>query len=299
MTAVNIYRGTTGVVLPTTFSGEIWQGVQEASAAFRLTEAVDLPGTGLTIDVITGDPTPDWVSETEEAGVSRGTISTDLMTPYTLSTIVPFSNKFRRDKRALYNAMANRLPLALAKKIDATIFTGTTPGTNFDVLSGADGYALNAVAGTVDDVDLGLVKAKGAVVAAIEGIDPNGIVYSPRLMGMMQEARDENHMPKYPQGAALTEVLGQPLVRSFNVYKANGVDSTHDVVGIMGDWSYAKHGVVQGITVSMSDQATLTDGAATINLWQRGMFALKVEAEVGFVVRDAAAFRRLTELTAA
>ena len=54
-------------------------------------------------------------------------------------------------------------------------------------------------------------------------------------------------------------------------------------------------GTVEGIKVDISDQATVTKGGVAINLWQRNMFAIRAEVEVGFIVRDAAHFVKLTE----
>ncbi|MCV7064995.1 hypothetical protein H7H51_03430 [Mycolicibacterium farcinogenes] len=43
---------------------------------------------------------------------------------------------------------------------------------------------------------------------------------------------------------------------------------------------------------------TLTDeDGSTLNLWQRNMFAVRAEVEVGFAVRDRARFVRLTNGT--
>jgi len=45
----------------------------------------------------------------------------------------------------------------------------------------------------------------------------------------------------------------------------------------------------------VSDQATLTDADdETLNLWQRNMFAVRAEFEVGFAVRDVNRFVRIT-----
>lgn len=57
------------------------------------------------------------------------------------------------------------------------------------------------------------------------------------------------------------------------------------------------YGIVQGIDITVSDQATLTVGsgndASTINLWQQNMFAVRAEIEVGFRA-DTTCFNRLT-----
>ena len=72
-------------------------------------------------------------------------------------------------------------------------------------------------------------------------------------------------------------------------YKAG----TPNVLGIAGDWTQAMYGLVNGIDISISEEATLTSGNTTINLWQQNMFAVRAEVEVGFVA-DTACFNKLT-----
>lgn len=89
-------------------------------------------------------------------------------------------------------------------------------------------------------------------------------------------------------------LLGATVVESEKVYKAG----TPNVIGFAGDWTQARYGIVDGINLSISEEATVNDGTEQINLWQRNMFGVRVEAEVGFVVRDADAFVKLTDATA-
>jgi hypothetical protein len=66
----------------------------------------------------------------------------------------------------------------------------------------------------------------------------------------------------------------------------------------VGDWNQALWGTVEGVKISFSDQATLTDGAGSINLWQQNMFAVRAEIEIGFVVADPKAFAIYTDTPA-
>ncbi len=68
----------------------------------RLARRIALPGLGVTVPIITGDPEAGWVGETEKKPVKRGTLATKQMAPYTLAVIVPFSNQFRRDAKARF-----------------------------------------------------------------------------------------------------------------------------------------------------------------------------------------------------
>ena len=265
----------------------------------QLAEQIPLPGSGVTVDIITGNATAAWVAETNEKPVSRPTLSSKLMTPYTLAVIVPFSNQFRRDKAALYSALVRKLPEALALTFDRTVFGATAaPGSNFDKLSGA------ASVGIAGNTYKGLVAADQAV--ATGGGLLNGWAIAPQGRGLLLGAVDGFGRPLFTngpnEGGDVTRLLGQPVQVSPGVYlaDADGAGAGTDAqLGFAGDWSGAAWGSVEGVQIAISDQATLTDGATTINLFQRNMFAVRAEIEVGFRVRDIAQFVKLTSATQA
>lgn len=292
-TAHDIYRGTSGITLPKELSTEIWAKAQDASAIMQLADRIDLPGSGLSIPVITGDPTADWVVESAEKPVSNSTFSTMTMTPYKLAVIETFSMEFRRDLPALYAELVRRLPGAIAKKFDATVFNGTTPGTGFNVLTSVTAQNIAATTSPDTTVYGNLVSALTTLGAA--GYELNGWAMAVQGEALLLGAVDEVGRPLFNTVASdnTGNVLGAPVVRAQQAYKAGSSGGT-DVLGFAGDWSKARYGIVDGINIRISDQATVNDGSAQVNLWQRNMFAVMVEAEVGFVA-DTSAFLRLTK----
>ena len=285
--AVDINRGTEGVFLPTQLSNEIWQSAQEESAVMRLAQQISLPGSGLTIPVITGDPAADWVSETAEKPVDEATLANKQMTPYKLAVIELFSNEFKRDLPRVYAELVRRLPYSIGKKFDETVFFGTAPGSNFDVLTSAASIDISG-----SDTYTKLVSALTTIAAANGEL--TGWAASPQMQALLLSAVDGNQRPLFIDSAnedgAVGRVLGAPVVRSKAAY-----DASSKTVGIAGDWSKARYGIVDGIKISISEEATVNDGENQINLWQRNMFAVRVEAELGFVVADADAFVKLTD----
>lgn len=292
-TAHDIYRGTSGITLPKELSNEIWANAQSESAIMRLAQRIDLPGSGLTIPVITADPSADWVVESAEKPVSNSTFSSKNMTPYKLAVIETFSMEFRRDLPALYNELVRRLPSAIAKKFDATVFNGTTPGTGFDVLTSVTAQNIAATANPATTVYGNLVSALTTLGNA--GHELNGWAFAVQGEALLLGAVDGNGLPIFNtvSEAGLGRILGAEEVRAQQAYKA-GSSGGVDVLGFAGDWSKARYGIVDGINIRISDQATVNDGTANVNLWQRNMFAVMVEAEVGFVA-DTSAFLRLTQ----
>jgi len=298
MAGIDINRTTTGVSLPPQVSAEIWETAQAGSVVMQLAQQITLPGSGISVPIITGDPTANWVAETAEKPVSRGTVSAKTITPYKLAVIEPFSNEFRRDLPALYAALARRLPGALAKRFDATVINGTAPGSNFDVLTGATAVGING------NTYGGLVAADAAV--ATGGGVLNGWALAPQARGILLSETDTTGRPLFINSMVtdgqVPQLLGAPTYTSPAVYVADADGAgagTVSLLGVAGDWTQAMYGTVEGVQVSISDQATINDNGTQLNLWQRNMFAVRAEIEIGFAVRNLAAFVRLTSGTTA
>ena len=281
---VDFNRATEGLTLPSDLSDEVFANAVHESAVMQLARNIEIPGRGLTIPVITGDPVADFVAETAEKPVSNSTFSTKLMTPYKVAVIETFSNQFRRDYARLYDELVRRLPYSLGKKIDATVLGGTAPGTGFDTLTGSTAVALGT------DAYAGLIAAMQAVTA--NGGDLTGWALSPQGIAALMGATDQTDRPLFinPIEGGISQILGAPIVKAPAAFKAG----TPNVLGYAGDWSKAVFGRVTDIDIAFADQATLNDGEDTINLWQRNMFAVRAEFEVGFVVADASAFAKIT-----
>jgi HK97 family phage major capsid protein len=287
--AIDVNRNTTGVLnLPSTLSQTIWQETEAQSVVQTLSPKMELPGGGVDIPIITGDPEAEWVAETEEKKVDRPSFANKNLKGYTLAVIVPFSNQFRRDLPSLYAAVEQKLPQALAKKFDRTALGfAASPGTGFDTLADAPEVALtgkyadylaalSAVGAASDDADItAWALSKQAEVDALGIADNAG---RPLLVNDLQRE------------GSIGSILARP------VHKSNfAADSTSGVIGVAGDWASTAWGFVEGIQISVSDQATLNDGGTALNLWQRNMFAVRAEVEVGFAVRDPKRFVRLTK----
>ena len=58
-TKAGINRTASNIVLPQTVASEVLSNVQEGSAVMQLARRQTIPGTGVKINVITGDPEPD------------------------------------------------------------------------------------------------------------------------------------------------------------------------------------------------------------------------------------------------
>jgi HK97 family phage major capsid protein len=298
-TPADLYRGTSGVYLPPEVSADIWAITQEQSAVMAAATAIPIPGRGVNVPIITGDAQASWVGETGLKPLSRPTLANKTITPYTLAVIVPFSNQFRRDLQTLYTQIVARLPLALAKKYDQTVLGLATgaPGSNFDTLGAATSVGIAGKTYT------GLVAAQAAIATGTPDGDLNGWILSPQGRSVLTGAVDTMGRPLFNPNIAsdgnLPEILGGSVYRTRTSYLADADGpgaGTAKQFGYAGDWGQAFWGSVEGVQISISDQATLQDGdGSTINLWQQNMFAVRAEIEVGFRVRDISYFVKLTD----
>lgn len=293
--ASGIPTNRTNINLPNAVSTEILQKTQEGSMVMQLARQITLPGNGLQIPVITADPTPTWVSETGQKTVANPTISKKVMQGHKLAVIVPFSDEFRRDAAALYDALIARLPGALAKKFDETVFFGPSSGSlaNFDNFSSITAASLqSSVYGGLVTADVDINEAGGMV---------NGFVFSPQGRGMLLNALDQQNRPIFLNNVsegAVPRILGAPTYFTSAAYKAGSTASgsdaaVPDVIGFAGDWTHAMYGIVEGVKVDYSADATLISGSDTINLFQQNMFAVRAEIEIGFVA-ETSYFNKLT-----
>ncbi len=287
MALVGTPTNRTSVDLPVDVSREILQKTQESSAVMRLARQIELPGRGAAINVITSDPQAAWVGETNAKPVSNPGLETKVMRAYKIAVIVPFSNEFRRDLAALYDAIVGRIPGALAQKFDNTVFGGTqAPGSDFDTFASVTAQDIET------DTYAGFVAADGDIAA--HGGIMNGIVLAPQGKSIVLGATDQTKRPLFINNVAegaVPVILGARAELSKGAYVAG----TPNVVGFAGDWTQAVYGTVEGVKVDYSSDATLDIGSGNvINLFQQNMFAVRAEIEVGFRA-DTSVFNSLTD----
>lgn len=278
-TPIDINRGTSGITLPEDISREIFANTIHESAVMRLAERVALPGRGIDIPVITGDPIAAMVAETEEKPVSNSTFSTKLMSPKKFAVIELVSKEFARDLPALYDELKRRLPAAIAKAFDTQVFTQAAV-TGFDSLVGAQ--AITSTGDLAADIASGMIAVAGG------GYHVDGFAVSPEYMTGIILATDQIGRPLFAPNANDGDFGGR-------VYGGNVAESDAAITLFGGDWSKAKYGIVDGIQLSISTEATVTAGGDPINLWQRNMIGILCEAELGFVCADDDAFFYIDE----
>lgn len=266
------------VSLPAEISDEIISNVIAESAIMQLARRVDLPGHGAVIPVITGDPTAYFVDEGAVKTASDGAVTPKTMKPRTIAIIEVFSNQFRNNNEALYAEMVARLPKLLAQRFDEEVFNGTAVN-GFDTLKNVSAVALGS------DPWAGLVAARAAVEAS-DG-ELTGWAMSNQGITALLGTKDASGRPLFTDGVTEAEygrLIGEPVVKAKKAYNADGT------LGFAGDWTKAVYGVVNDVNIQIAEQASITGVG---NLFEKNMFAVRAEVEIGFVAADADQFVKI------
>ena len=275
----------------------------------RAARRINIPGSGMKIQTITGEPEANWVDETNLKPVGFHTFGSKTITPYKLAIIEPFSQEFLRDKDALYAECVRRLPAALGKKFDSTIMGTTAPGSGFDVLgTGVSSTSLLADSSNhITEYDR--FVAIDAAVSAADGI-MDTVILAPQGKSILLGAKDGDGYPLFTAGVGANtggNILGAPVTVAKGVYVAGSAATQSAagvpaVVGVAGDFSDVVWGSVEDVQMSVSDAASLSytnasNQTVTINLWQQNMVAVRFEIEVAFAVRNKSQLMLLTGAT--
>ena len=85
------------------------------------------------------------------------------------------------------------------------------------------------------------------------------------------------------------------ISKGVHVPATTGDAVTPEIVGVVGEFASAAWGTPEGLQTSISDQATVTIDGKAVNLWEQNMFAVRIEMEIGFRVRDINRFALLTK----
>src|SRR5690625_2495982 len=291
---VDINRGTTGVpeLLPAEVSRESIQKVEAASVVMGLARRVVLPGAGIVVPENLSDSVPEFVGETERKPVSNPTVGHKTLKGHKHAVVQTYSDEFQRDLPGLLYALLSRLPSTQAKTFNLASLPGLgRPAADFDALAGADEVSIaNATPGS-DDAYAGFLAALAAVDAGGGDLDAWALSTQAEILALSN--RDTNVSPILSPNPLTTgsvgQILGRPVFRS-----SNAQDADTDTVGIAGDWDYARYGVVEAVSIDISDNPVFnSDGTLVTAGWQDNMIGVRAEFHVGFLADDTK-FVRLT-----
>jgi HK97 family phage major capsid protein len=300
--------------LPAEISAPIFERAARMSVVQSLCQQVPLAANGQSVPVVTGRPSAGWVDEGAAKPASKGTMTLKTMSPKKLAAIVVVSAETVRANPGGYvTGLRPQLAEAFAVSFDRAALhdegpDGSAGGGPFSTYldQTTKSQEIGATAVSSGGIHVDLVEAMKDIVS---DVDASGRRYrltgwavdsvlEPAFWGAVDTAGRPIwvDLPYDAQNGFLGEGSGKLLGR--NAYIGEGIASANftSVVGYAGDWSQAVWGAVGGISYDVSTQATVTINGSLVSLWENNLVAIRAEAEYGFLMNDADAFTKLTNV---
>jgi HK97 family phage major capsid protein len=283
-----------GTLFPRQVSDMIFEDVADRSIVQQLARRVNLPASGVAIPITTGKPTASWVAEGGRKPASNATVSTKLMDPKKLTTIIVFSKEYlRSDPTRLFQMIRPQIQEAFADAFDSAAIHGTNSPFTAQITDTTKsielGTTTQANGGVYGDIVAGL-KLLVADRKKLTGFAADPLA-EPLLLGAVDTTGRPLLVDSTASDGLTQRLIGRPVGFGEGVA---GVDGAQTLRFIGGDWTKAAYGVGTEISYSVSTEASIEmipgNAASTINLFQDNSVALLAEAEYGFVVGDVDAF---------
>jgi len=256
------------------------------------------PMTSKTLDInMVGDEIEAGVVGTEggKKPKSKGTFEQLTLTTKEIAVIVPLTEEWSENANiAVDSFLRGECEKAIAKKLDRIYMGYEDVGTFAENISG-DIPAEHIIAyPTGDDLLIDISNALGCIEE--DGFQDN-IAWAAHttLKARLRNLRDEDGLPIFqPANAKEPATLyGYPIRFSRNMLKV-GSPAAYEL--IVGDWTYGFEGLRGGVKYDITNQATITIGEKTYNLWEKNMEAIKLWVRRAFRMRDVNAFAKVTGL---
>jgi HK97 family phage major capsid protein len=212
-----------------------------------------------------------------------------------MAVLVPIPDAYVQDTGVdLFSEIKPLLGMAFGRKIDAAaLFDVDNPwntgGGIFQQAIAAGNYV--DLGATTDPVtgnpqDLGQDLADCATLLEDDGFDLSGWASYSSFKWRLVKQRSTTGEPIYAAGDMSK---GQPATIYGEPYAAvkNGTWDRNKALAIAGDWEYARVGVRQDITFSISDSAVMTnsDGTVAYNAYEQDGKILRAVMRVAFAIQ--------------
>lgn len=300
--------------IPAEIAAPIFERAARMSVFQQLARQVPLSYAGVSIPVVTGRPTANWVAEGAAKPATKGTMTLATMAPQKLAAIAVVSAEVVRANPGSYvTSLREQLAEAFAIAFDQAVAhdiggDGTAGGGPFSTYLDQTnktqeiGVFPAAQGGTYQDL-------VNAIAALVESTDASGRRYratgfaldtvaEPLLLSSVDTVgrplwidvtTGEGFAGSYSRPGML---IGRPSVMGEGV-----ATLTESVVGYLGDFTQAAWGVVGGISFDTSTEASVTINGTLTSLFENNLVAIRAEAEYGWVCADVNAFVKLTNTT--
>jgi HK97 family phage major capsid protein len=305
---IPLAEGTTaagGALVRAEYAEVMQQAIARLNPAMNLVNVIrrNMQSNQMTWPIYLGRATAGFVGEGADKPITGAEFTTHNLYIKKMATNVVYTEELLEDAVQNPEALVNDdVESAFANLTDQHII-GTHPGgantqafldTSFDgINTGANQLALG---NTTQTVELGTGQdayavALSAAISTIEGNGgiPNGFLGALDLKGHLRDARDTQGRPLYMEGFAgapgsvygLTPAFTTSL-DGFPAGVMGGTGSKAKIVGIVGDFRFAKAVVRKQLVVRRSTEATV----GTHNAFEENKVIVQWDFRMGFTVYD-------------
>lgn len=283
--------------------------VEKSSIVQKLARKVPMGPTGITIPFWNGAVSANWVGETEQKPLTKGSFDHKELTPTKIAVIFAESAEVvRLNPLGYLETMKTKIAEAIALKFDSATMHGISKPTAFKGFLGETTQEVSiadvAPGASVQTNAYQSLGVTGLKVLTDQGKKWTGTLLDNATEPFLNGSVDLNGRPLFVESTYSElsnpmregRILGRPTY--LNDHVANGAVGTR-VVGFMGDFTQVIWGQIGGLSFDVTDQATLDFGEPgspnLISLWQHNMVAVRCEAEFAFMVNDKNSFVKITD----
>lgn len=261
-----------GFLVPEEFANVIIEDIRDRSIMRQLASVMTTQSNQVHIPSLVSRPKAAWRAEKATKNTSTATFAENILTPYSLAVIVPLSNELVADAQlgvggSIVNYIAGLMSTSLEEKEEDAFWNGSGSGQP----TGIDNYSLRTVAAGAGATD---AQKADAIIQAYH-TTPQGYRNRAVWVGNMGTWYEVGRLKDSQNRYLLTDLAGSPT----QILKGRPVYESNFVVGgklFFGDFSYYQIVDREGISVRVSDEATVAGSSA----FEKNLTYVRVEKRV-------------------
>ena len=279
-----------GYLVPAEFANMIVEDVRDQNVMRQLASVMTTQSNSVHIPSLISRPKANWRAEKAVKSTSTATFAENILTPYSLASIVPLSNELVADAKqgvggSIVNYIAGLISTSLSEAEEKAFWTGSGSGQPTGVDGG--GYTLRTVAAGAGASD---TQRADALISAYHNT-PQGYRNKAVWVANMGTLGEIGRLKDGQQRYLLTDLAGSPtqLIKGRPVYECNYLAGG---TALFGDFSYYQIADREGISVRVSDEATVAGSSA----FEKNLTYVRVEKRVDAELLLPAAVTKVTGL---
>lgn len=263
-----------GFLVPEEFANVIIEDVRDLNIMRQLASVMTTTSDTVHIPGLVSRPKATWRAEKAVKSTSTATFTENVLTPYSLAAIVGLSNELVADASlgvggSIVNYIASLMATSLAETEEKAFWTGSGSGQPTGVDGGV--YTLRTVAAGASASD---VQRADAILSAYHNT-PQGYRNKAVWVGNMGTWSEVGRLKDTQNHYLLSDLAGSPTqtLRGRPVYESNYLAGG---TLLFGDFSYYQIVDREGISVRVSDEATVAGSSA----FEKNLTYVRVEKRV-------------------